>query len=290
MKQSLYVSHRLSKLYSSLTSRQATSTVPVPAGFISIDTTNGEESIGQAPSKRTTKRQPNAVVPRANRGKKPANPPGNCVSSQIYPVAVTCTDTFQLYLTETLILIEPTSTKTLQGPTTTALSTITSTSVSIVLPNDASATLSFEVTSTQYTTIFTTTELVLTTTSTQTFTSTTTLYDACATSNILGPETSKDMYPEDNYYTDSSASLFSPSADSPYACCVACLNTANCYYAAYYYDADAVALGNCNIVVGDSCPAGQPIEGHFYTTAEPIAFEVSYSNGLCGSIGDGGEN
>lgn len=182
-----------------------------------------------------------------------------------------------------VIEIEPTSTTTLLPITTTVSSTTTSTSVLTVPAADVSTILSFSTTISVTLTVQTTIATTITSDTYVTATSTTTAYDACATSNILGPTVAGGYHLYDNYYTDSSASVLAPTANSAYACCVACVTTANCYYSAY-----ASSYNICNILVGSTCPAGQPLEGYFYKTVGTNAFEATYSNGLCGSVADGG--
>ncbi|KAF4625718.1 hypothetical protein G7Y89_g12447 [Cudoniella acicularis] len=276
----LSVTSVVNVIQTSSTTVVATSTVAATPGFIPIDTTSGENTA----SKKKRGGLDNRSSQSGKQQSSPAKKPANCFSSQAYPVAVTCDEIKQVIYTREVIEIEPTSTITLRPLTSTVSTTIISTSISTVVPANVSTTLSFSTTLSSTITLQTIIATTETSTSIQTVTSTTSVYAACQSANILGPTLTDGLHPYDNYFTDSSANVYSPSANTAYDCCVACLNTANCYYSAY-----ASTYDICNNIVGSSCPVGQPIEGYFYTTVDANDFEAVYSNGPCGSVGDGGD-
>lgn len=254
----------------------ATTNVATPLGFVPIQATSTVVKAKRVPENHSS----NNAKQQSTTPKKAS---ANCFKSQPYAAAVTCAAIQQIRYTQVVIEIEPTSTTTLLPITTTVSSTTTSTSTLTVLAAKISTTLSFSTTVSVTLTIQTT---IAVTTSSDTYvtaTSTTTSYDACATSNILGPTVIGGYHLYDNYFTDTSASVLSPTANSAYACCVACVTTTNCQYSAY-----ATSYGICNIIVGTTCPAGQPLDGYFYKTVGANEFEATYSNGLCGSVADGG--
>jgi hypothetical protein len=152
-----------------------------------------------------------------------------------------------------IILVKPTSTKTLPPMTSTG-----STSATVV-----------ETTTTHSATTVTVAAVA-------------TRYAACE-SYTLGPRVNSGNYLADALYITNDLETIGAAASSGYDCCAACFNTPNCYFSAF-----ASTNNQCFFEIGETCPANQPNVGVINESRGPNQFQGVYANGPCGSLGSNG--
>ncbi|KAK4695526.1 hypothetical protein P7C71_g2244, partial [Lecanoromycetidae sp. Uapishka_2] len=255
---------------STSTAAAAVSTIPAPDGFIYPSPTPG------APQKRSMN-QPLArggalingrTVPK---GKSP-----HCTGSpQKYPSKVTCYELVETFIPTTITrTAKTTTTQFAPTPTSTITASTTSTvTVAASTTNTASTTTTTTLTATETDTATST----ITQTATYTPPTTSTVYAACATS---ANQVSTDYEGRPLNLLDEVATFEESETDSAYDCCVLCFQTANCLGSNY----GAQFTGyTCELSVGTTCPASQGANAGDYTDGSNAAFDVTISNGPCGT-------
>ncbi|KAK4556286.1 hypothetical protein LTR86_006430 [Recurvomyces mirabilis] len=267
---------------STTTTTTATSTVQPTAAITPIDQSSGDTNY--AGSKRRAVKHPRRQVAQFDEravSQKPKNP---CPPTKSWPVAVTCTDYFQVRYTESIILVGTTITKTAPTPTSTATITSTVTTVSTVVPSDVSTTLSFSTTITSIVSTATISTSIVSTTTTLTATTTTDYYAACGPSNILGPRIQDGRYLDASYFY--SGQVSSVNAGSAYDCCVVCSTTPSCLFSEFSDDSGKLCL---NVVDTSRTCSASYLAGEFFTRNDGSSSGAFYySNGYCGQLTDGG--
>jgi hypothetical protein len=167
---------------------------------------------------------------------------------------------------------------------TTVTRTITT---ALTIAPHASTTSTFLTTITTISTATTTQITTLTSTEIDTISSIVTSYDACATSNFLGPLPDGSMI--DNIYNNGigQPSTFSVQpASSQYDCCVTCITNSICTGSAFY-----ISQGLCILLQNSAgtCGAQASSSGFYvYEPAGSVSVSFTVSNGNCGFLYSGG--
>ncbi|KAJ5306913.1 hypothetical protein PENANT_c003G07906 [Penicillium antarcticum] len=204
-----------------------------------------------------------------------------------YPQKVVCHEKRVIKTTTVSTVTAAPATITAATPFTTVTVTNTITSNSVVLPSDVSTTLSYSTTSTitETSTAVAETDTVTSTSTILAGVTTTAAYAACATNNIAGSPLSSDFGSYAGYYISSltfshvpGESLSVGNTDSPYDCCVSCIEASNCAMS-YYWSSGSVKY--CYKIATSVCSTSST-----YGTAN---LQSSYSgtqlsNGNCGYI------
>ncbi|KAF1988604.1 hypothetical protein K402DRAFT_402783 [Aulographum hederae CBS 113979] len=209
----------------------------------------------------------------------------NCYSQQ-YPASVTCTKQVVLTTTKTIVYTA-TKTATLTAPrqttTVTKSSTSTYTSTTNVL-----ALIPFTLTLSATTTLttVTTTSTDITTTSTETVVPpAATFYAACANNNIASRYNGLKIFSTN---TRVRVDIDSYDGLATYDCCVNCILTPGCLFAAQFVGA---TFNVCNVYtpfvpVEYVCDGSSNAAGFFGTTADPgFTNSVYVMDGYCGQWG-----
>jgi len=181
-----------------------------------------------------------------------------------------------VYIVE-IIKVNPTSTTTLDPRPSTVISTSTYVSTSTLVPR-ASSTKKFSFISTLSASVTVVESTTTQSTTTVTVAAVATKYAVCDNYS-LGPRLSSGNYLFNFAAVDPSATVQYPTVSSAYDCCAACFDTPNCQAVGY-----ASTIGVCIVVVGTTCPAGQPLAGYFSETTGPNQYHVISVNGPCGSL------
>lgn len=204
-----------------------------------------------------------------------------------YPQEVVCHEKRVMKTTTISTVTEAPATITAVVPLVTVTVTNTITSQSVVLPSDVSTTLSFSTTSTitETTTAAAETDTVTSTSTILAGVTTTAAYAACATNNIAGSPLSSEYGPYAGYYISAltfsnvpGESLSVGNTNSPYDCCVSCIEASNCAMS-YYWASGSVAY--CYKIATTVCSTSAT-----YGTANLISSysATQLSNGNCGHI------
>lgn len=190
-----------------------------------------------------------------------------------YPKAVSCDETIAIFSTSIISrTAQKTQTLTAFQSTITSASTVSCISTSTIIPVNASTTQTFATTS------HTTTALTSTSTTTTTSISTvsislpsTTIYPNCAPNNLLS---SVNGLPVGQLVTSNTMQQID-GVPTAYDCCVACVNTVDCGFAAFV----ASSTGSCFLVTDVLYCIPYSQLASFYTGGDG-GFTVS--NGNCG--------
>ncbi|KAJ5819988.1 hypothetical protein N7474_005579 [Penicillium riverlandense] len=195
-----------------------------------------------------------------------------------YPKSVRCIHEVFIEVIIIEIIIGPPVTKWLPAHTTLATKTDTFSVTSTIVPPDVSATVTDTITSTICvgTTLPAETDTV-TSTNTATASVVSSAYDACATNNIAISPFSSDYgsFAGQGVVQIFGTALTAVQGNSPYDCCVSCIQDGNCAVASYDYD-------TCYHVGVNSC---DPSENQFTVIISALgSYDYSLSNGACGYV------
>ena len=189
-----------------------------------------------------------------------------------------------------LINVLPAPIVTASGPMTTQTVLATSVLQVDLVPQGVTGTTTF----TKYTTTTSTSTSTATTTTTSTTTTTLTSqeteYAACATNNILGPRINPSgAYLTHHSFADNVQEKIVGDAATPEACCGACQETVNCQASTFMVSQSGAPTCAIFVTAGDAT-CNPKDNGYFYYNTEDPNVDITFSNGPCGQMKDGGDD
>jgi hypothetical protein len=247
-----------------------TSTIPAPPGFTPVRS-SVPNSLKKRKASHIEKKAAAVEVVRAQ-------PKGELViGPKRYPTNVYCGGIVAVVSTKTSTSTATTTT-TIHAPTptiTTTVSTTITSSITIIPPGATITniiTSNVEVTSTS---IISSTTTVKSTTTITAEVPGPTIYDACSADNIVRTVNGVQIQ---NGLVQPNFVVARTSDRSPYDCCVACINTANCGTSFYYTANGCYLINNSN----NQCSQNNNAIRLSAVAGQPTPYDISVSNGNCG--------
>ncbi|KAI9751875.1 MAG: hypothetical protein M4579_005857 [Chaenotheca gracillima] len=223
--------------------------------------------------------EPRSEEPRSKKGGFPFPNNSRCKRQvKKYPDSVVCSKRVEVIHPKT-VTVRSWKTKTVTKPGKTKTITRTSIHTKTIDAPDAIKTITVSaktITNSVASTVTTTVTQGVTVTQSNTLPSATT-YEVCGPKNVISKDSAGVSL---SLYTPLSSSSVTLDTDTPEDCCLACIAESNCLGSNYLPSLEGTGQ-SCQLLLGDTCPAGQTQVGETYVGYDS-GYDLFISNGPCG--------